>query len=694
MLSDLALDPVLDQTIRDRLSHINTLLGPSGITTMPIITRVRSADVPDNSSTLNRSSAVFAVATTSTGMPVMPDAPTERQRAPTRNDFPRTNIYDQKTHLPSDHRPSVPVIQRHHVGLAKVPESPLAKSVSTSDINKHGQDSSTDEGSVSTVILSPTLPESPTGEVFPNLNKKESLHSQFSHKSSVDSVTEQMRKVSVSSVNDVRTNRISGSQGKYSVFTQFKDPDPNYDIRSYSECQLDVISELGTWDFPIFRFYEEAEGRALSLIAYQVFMEMGLMETFHIPSRTFIDFFRSLEVNYGIGPYHNSRHAADVLHATFYLLTEPIPEFTHAYTEEDSRVRVDTRKAAPLSGSISAAFSVLEVFAGLLSAACHDYDHPGRTNAFLTATKNPLAVLYNDRSVLENHHAASSWELLTSETKRNFICDLDPAEYKRLRFLFIEGILATDLKMHFGMVGDFKAKYVPAGNIDWSSEEDRLTVMKMVIKMADINGPSKSIELHKLWTECITEEFYQQDEEEKRLGLPPTMFLQRDQPEKLPKVQLSFVQNLVFPLFQVCAQAGIIPGELTVEESATPPLDTPNERKWSSGAVPREPSEQRQSLGAIPRDTPGERRWSSGAVPLEKLEPMTVDSSSEDEDASPQRRFTSVILDNLQANIDMWQSALDSIEGRGGGGEETEGRLAPPPLITVEDSIEGDIEDN
>ena len=53
-------------------------------------------------------------------------------------------------------------------------------------------------------------------------------------------------------------------------------------------------------------------------------------------------------------------------------------------------------------------------------------------------------------------------------------------------------------------------QYVPAGNIDWSSEEDRLTVMKMVIKMADINGPSKSIELHKLWTECITEEFYQQ----------------------------------------------------------------------------------------------------------------------------------------------------------------------------------------
>ena len=37
-------------------------------------------------------------------------------------------------------------------------------------------------------------------------------------------------------------------------------------------------------------------------MAYQVFMEMGLMETFHIPPRPFINFFRALELNYGVGP--------------------------------------------------------------------------------------------------------------------------------------------------------------------------------------------------------------------------------------------------------------------------------------------------------------------------------------------------------------------------------------------------------
>ena len=68
------------------------------------------------------------------------------------------------------------------------------------------------------------------------------------------------------------------------------------------------------------------------------------------------------------------------------------------------------------------------------------------------------AVLYNDRSVLENHHAAASWEMLTCESQFNFLNNLDAAEYKRLRFLIIEAILATDLKMHFDILDEFKTK--------------------------------------------------------------------------------------------------------------------------------------------------------------------------------------------------------------------------------------------
>lgn len=36
------------------------------------------------------------------------------------------------------------------------------------------------------------------------------------------------------------------------------------------------------------------------------------------------------------------------------------------------------------------------------AAAMHDYDHPGRTNAFLVNIEDERAILYNDRSVLES----------------------------------------------------------------------------------------------------------------------------------------------------------------------------------------------------------------------------------------------------------------------------------------------------
>lgn len=48
--------------------------------------------------------------------------------------------------------------------------------------------------------------------------------------------------------------------------------------------------------------------------------------------------------------------------------------------------------------------------------------------------------------------------MLTSESQFNFLGNLDAAEYKRLRFLIIEAILATDLKMHFDILDEFKTK--------------------------------------------------------------------------------------------------------------------------------------------------------------------------------------------------------------------------------------------
>ena len=43
---------------------------------------------------------------------------------------------------------------------------------------------------------------------------------------------------------------------------------------------------------------------------------------------------------------------------------------------------------------------------------CHDIDHPGTNNAFQQFTQSDLALLYNDQSVLENHHSAMAFKIL------------------------------------------------------------------------------------------------------------------------------------------------------------------------------------------------------------------------------------------------------------------------------------------
>uniref|UniRef100_A0A4W5JR49 PDEase domain-containing protein n=1 Tax=Hucho hucho TaxID=62062 RepID=A0A4W5JR49_9TELE len=188
-----------------------------------------------------------------------------------------------------------------------------------------------------------------------------------------------------------------------------------------------------------------------------------------------MNYFHALENGYRDIPYHNRIHATDVLHAVWYLTTQAVPGLPSLITDHCSASDSDSDSGITHShmgylvsktysvsedgyGCLSGLIPALELMALYVAAAMHDYDHPGRTNAFLVATSAPQAVLYNDRSVLENHHAASAWNLFMSRPEYNFLVNLDHVEFKRFRFLVIEAILATDLKKHFDFLAEFNAK--------------------------------------------------------------------------------------------------------------------------------------------------------------------------------------------------------------------------------------------
>ncbi|XP_074613483.1 cGMP-inhibited 3',5'-cyclic phosphodiesterase 3A-like [Acropora palmata] len=360
-----------------------------------------------------------------------------------------------------------------------------------------------------------------------------------------------------------------------------------------------LLDEIVDWNFPIFDASEH--GNILTQVTYRVFQKTGLFEAFKIPMTKFLNFFFALESGYHDIPYHNSIHASDVLHGVFFMTTSKIPGFcpvnsklsNDSDTDSDSALNGGERQKTTGGGYgvLMDSIPQLELLALYTAATMHDYDHPGRTNAFLVGTLSQQALLYNDRSVLENHHAAAAFTLLMSDPKYNFLCELEPVEFKRFRFLAIEAILATDLKRHFDLLSEFNAKISEGGGVDWTQEADRLLTLQICIKMADISGPSKGRDLHTRWTKRIVEEFYEQGDDESARGMPISPYMNRDVPH-VAQLQESFINHLVAPLYNAYANAGLLPGNWVEEEESSSDLESDDEDSDEEGM--RKPEGERR----------------------------------------------------------------------------------------------------
>ena len=86
------------------------------------------------------------------------------------------------------------------------------------------------------------------------------------------------------------------------------------------------------------------------------------------------------------------------------------------------------------------------------------------------------------------------------------------------------------------------------------ASEDRKLLLKLLIKAADVSNPAKALPLYLYWTERILEEFYDQGDEEKRLGLPVTAMPQCDRTKPgVPAGQKGFTAFVVRPTFAALA---------------------------------------------------------------------------------------------------------------------------------------------
>jgi hypothetical protein len=302
------------------------------------------------------------------------------------------------------------------------------------------------------------------------------------------------------------------------------------DVLQFDDIQTsrirEYLSQSGQWDFDIFGFAEATFGHPLLYLSYYMIKKLRILEDFKVEEISLLQYLDEIEMTYQRNPYHNSVHAADMLQAMWVFLN-------------DDR----------LNGVLTR----LELLAVILACTVHDVDHPGVTNAFVVKTRHPLAILYSDISVLECHHAATG---ITTAERRQLFNKLGPV-YDDLRKLWIDLVLATDMGKHFEILNRFKSQLAAASDdqsgLKLDKAEVKLMVLHVAVKCSDLSNPTRPRDTSLCWTDRIMEEFYQQGDQERALGLPISKFMDRQSQadENVAKCQTSFIDVIVAPLYQV-----------------------------------------------------------------------------------------------------------------------------------------------
>uniref|UniRef100_A0A3P8P1P6 Phosphodiesterase n=1 Tax=Astatotilapia calliptera TaxID=8154 RepID=A0A3P8P1P6_ASTCA len=375
---------------------------------------------------------------------------------------------------------------------------------------------------------------------------------------------------------------------------------PRFGVNASQEGLLaKELEDINRWGIDIFKVSEYSGNRPLTVTMYTIFQERELLKSFKIPVDTFITFTMTLEDHYHADvAYHNNIHAADVVQSTHVLLSTP---------------------------ALEAVFTDLEILAALFASAIHDVDHPGVSNQFLINTNSELALMYNDLSVLENHHLAVGFKLL-QEDNCDIFQNLNKKQRQSLRKMVIDMVLATDMSKHMNLLADLKTmvetkKVTSLGVLLLDNYSDRIQVLQNMVHCADLSNPTKPLELYRQWTDRIMVEFFTQGDREREKGMEISPMCDKHN-ASVEKNQVGFIDYIVHPLWETWADL--------VHPDAQDILDTlEDNREWYQSMIPHSPSPH-------PEGEASAHGRGSGSASADKFQfKLTLEEEGESDTESP-----------------------------------------------------------
>jgi len=288
-----------------------------------------------------------------------------------------------------------------------------------------------------------------------------------------------------------------------------------------------VLEGLGSWEFDIFEVEDMVGDLMLPLLGVTICKKLKAhnLNNFHdIPEKLIFDYLLSVTNAYyprAEVSYHNALHAADTMCSSYALLKSK---------------KFET-------------FSFLQIVSLIVAAAAHDVNHNGYNNLFHINSSSKLALKYNDRSVLENHHCSVGWKL-AMQPEHSLVKAIPRDQIAEFRKIFINSILATDMHFHgqqLKMLADLHGKE------QITDPGDQMKLLGHVLHGADISNVSKPFHYANTWVMLVMEEFFKQGDKEKDLKMPVSPLCDRVKTD-IDASEVGFIKFIVKPWFESLAK--------------------------------------------------------------------------------------------------------------------------------------------
>jgi len=305
---------------------------------------------------------------------------------------------------------------------------------------------------------------------------------------------------------------------------------PSGELRRRLDSLKFRFDELDSWDFDVLQVERSQQTGITGWILLHSTLASQDVKLAPEATAKFLQAVAALYRNEN--QFHNWMHAVDVLHASWRIM-----RLTNA-----SQFLTD-----------------LDRFAMLVSAISHDIGHFGVNNQFLVETGHELAVRYNDRSPLENMHCAELFGIVSGTQGANVFEHLSRSNFFEARRICIEVILHTDMVYHWEMVKELEMLYQMNSDVFQRAKEEEETpellkdrdtkqrIMNIFLHSADISNPAKPWLISQAWGLRCMEEFFDQGDKEKQLGIPVQGLNDRTKVNR-PLSQIGFIEFMVVPL--------------------------------------------------------------------------------------------------------------------------------------------------